>query len=154
MAMDEDTARALVMHVQALARQMAIPLIIAQIQSLFERGGELYESILGDSIAAAGGWYGMYTPTVYKRGYSFTDERNIQIGAGSITTDSFTWDGIWDVANTSEHVGYSDGFIMRNKKWRPGGYIVVDGKDYEFEIDIPYELIADLWQKALAQVVS
>ena len=141
-------------NAEAIMKQLAIPYIISEAQKLFTKGGEIYQQILGDSLAQAGAWYGMYRPVVYQRGYTFLEEGNIAISAGDITSDGETWSAAWHVSNQSPHAGFSEGFIMPNRQWRPGGFIVSTRGSYEATVEVPPDIVASLWKTAVAQAVS
>lgn len=141
-------------NAEVIMRQLAIPYIIAEVQKLFMKGGEIYQQILGDSLAQAGAWYGMYTPVVYRRGYTFLDEGNIAISAGDISSDGDTWSAAWHVSNQSPHAGFSEGFIMPNRQWRPGGFIVSTKGYYEATVEAPPDIVASLWGTAVSRAVS
>lgn len=141
-------------EVIAVVEQMAAPYIAAAVEREFGPGGSIYSKIVGLSIAAASGWYGMYKPKVYRRGWTFTDESNIAVSVHDIQSNGKTWGAGWDVENQSSHAGYSDGFMMRNGEYRPGGYIVANNVNIRQDIEMPQDEVEYLFRAALAQVLG
>lgn len=116
-------------------------------------GGELYERIMAGAIAGAQDWYDMYSPEVYKRGYTMTKRANINISANiSVSGTDISASG--SVTNTSPHAVYAEGFwfYKRGKRyWRPGGDLMASvPKDLDFEVEIPSDVADELFDKALS----
>ena len=130
------------------------PMVSAEIEKAFAPGGALYEQIVASSIGAASSWYGMYAPKVYHRGMTFTDPGNIQVSSGGITVTGQTWQGTWNVTNTSPHAGFSDGFPMRGGAFRPGGYIVANGEHFTFDVSVDDSAAQDVFGNCVRQAIQ
>ena len=162
--MDKEAIRA---AVQATAEQvfsaageiyhdMLIPIIKGKIAELHAPGGQIHSSVVGDSVALAAAWYGMYPkPKVYHRLGTFTDEDNIAVSVGDIDTDGRTfWSAEGNVAHLSPHAGFANGFPMKNGIFRPGGPIVVQGGSYNADVDIDPSETQGLWDVAVSRAIN
>lgn len=136
---------------EGYVRQMVIPYIKEEIAKLCSPSGEIGQQVISDSVAIAADWYGMYKPTVYRRGWTLTNEKNIKVGAGEVETDGYTASATIHVANVSPHAGYSAGFAMRNGKFRPAGDVVARGRRYSAHIDVPADVLSSIWMAAITK---
>ena len=111
-------AAAVNIYNELIAQVVADQLLVA-----LGEGGDIYEQLMSAAIASAEIWYGMYSPTVYKRGYTMSQRGNISISA-DISVSGTGVSVRCTTANVSPHAGFSFGFWMykRGKAfWRPGG---------------------------------
>lgn len=139
---------------EEFARQMMIPYIKGEITKQCSRTGIIGQQVIGDSVAAALEWYGMYTPKVYRRGMTLSNPDNISVGAGNIETDGHTGSAELLATNMSPHAGYSFGFPMRNGLFRPAGDVIAIGRHYSGHIDIPDDVLGPIWEQAMVKAAK
>lgn len=134
------SAEAVIESFKQVAIELGMQRAAAALVEAMSPGGKGYEQIMRGAIAGANNWYGMYSPKVYKRGYSLTDRGNIDISISGPTISGTTIEMSYDVRNISPHIGWTAGFMMRNGETRPGGDVLAMVPNH---IEIPWNPSAE-----------
>ena len=157
MASVRDIVGQLLDAINVIYSQNVTEYLATQFEAAISPGGEIYEQVKNDAKAGAQAWYDLYTPEVYVRGKTLTNDANINISAnGTVSGTTITVEG--SVDNTSPHVGFTGGFwFMKRKKrhWRKGGDIMAKVKsDYPFKPELAQSDADALYAQAIMTAIG
>lgn len=140
---------------ESIYRELKIPVIEREVNAICAPGGKLYSRIVNASVGVAMAWYGMYKPKVYERGWTLTDPANHVVTIKDVKSDGGTsWSASGNVANTSPHAGFADGFLMPNREFRPGGPVVIQSGRFAEDIHLNPSEMQALWDTAVSRAIG
>ena len=158
---------AITQNVKALVMVRAAEAFVAEHQP----GGATFEKIKNDALSSASDVYSAYTPKVYSRRGTLTDEANIVVVVGDVQIKDNSVSITWKVHNTAIGV---EGDMLEDvimSGWRrppyyfgngPKGWWRIGGRDlfahvddvYTVDITLPADIVDECVNEAIGLVLG
>ena len=140
----------------SIYRQLIIPYVRQAIMELCQPGGEIYTRIESTMIDSANEWYGMYTPTYYRRGYTISDPGYMDVEISNLDVSDTGGSVELKPKNNSPHFHWTRGFPMRNGLYRPGMDVLADADALTFDmvIHLPQQVLDSCMVQALSTAIA